>query len=161
MEKIAHVRIDDRLIHGQIVHAWITSVGAGTIVVADDAAAKDELRKSLLRMATPKGVRLKVLTVAKAAKYLLDPETDVTKVLLILRDVEGAIALVDAGVVPDEINVGNVSAAPGKTQYFKSVFLDEEDIRRFEQLRERGIALEVQVVPTERKEELFHLIGRK
>lgn len=161
MEKIARVRIDDRLIHGQIVHAWITSVGAGTIVVADDAAAKDELRKSLLRMATPKGVRLKVLPVAKAAKYLLDPETDVTKVLLILRDVEGAIALVDAGVVPDEINVGNVSAAPGKTQYFKSVFLDEEDIRRFEQLRERGIALEVQVVPTERKEELFHLIGRK
>ena len=161
MEQIAHVRIDDRLIHGLIVHAWITSVGANTIVVADDAAAKDDLRKSLLRMATPKGVRLKVLPVAKAARFLLDPETDTTKVLLILRDVEGALALVEAGVVPEEINVGNVSAAPGKTQYFKSVFLDEKDIERFEQLRDKGISLEVQVVPTERKEELFHLIGRK
>ncbi len=159
MEKIGHVRIDDRLIHGQIVAAWLSILRSSTIVVADDKAAADPLQKMLLEMACPPGVALKLLSVAEAAAWLNSPQANRAKTLVILRDVTAALALVDSGVSLEEINVGNVSANPKKTKYSKSVWLDQTDIDNFAKLKERGIYLEVRVVPNEKGAELFSLIN--
>lgn len=160
MRNVKHIRIDDRLIHGQIVHAWLSATGATTIVVADDKAAEDEFQKCLLKMAVPPKIKLKVLSVQAAAAWLSDESVAGGDVLLILRNAQSALDLANAGFVPERINVGNVSAAPGRVQYSKSVFLDEMERYRFESLREKGISLEIQVVPGERKEDLFHLLDR-
>ena len=77
---------------------------------------------------------------------------------MVLRNVESALALVENGVAIEEINVGNVSANARKTKYSKSVWLDEADIANFARLKEKGIYLEVRVVPNEKGTELFSLI---
>ena len=77
---------------------------------------------------------------------------------MVLRDVVSALALVDQGVELDEINVGNVSANPKKTKYSKSVWLDEQDIENFRSLRDKGIYLEVRVVPSEKGTDLFSMV---
>ena len=158
MENIGHVRIDDRLIHGQIVASWISVLGCTTIVVADDKAAGDDLQRMLLSLAVPPNIALKVLKVEDAAAYLNDPATDRAKVLGVLRDVLGALALVEHGVELSEINVGNVSANPKKTKYSKSVWLDEADIQNFTKLKDKGIYLEVRVVPNEKGTDLFSML---
>lgn len=158
MDKIGHVRIDDRLIHGQIVASWISVLGCNTIVVADDKAAGDPLQSMLLEMAVPPGIKLKILKVADAAAWLNSPEAERPRTLMVLRDVVSALALVDQGVELDEINVGNVSANPKKTKYSKSVWLDEQDIENFRSLRDKGIYLEVRVVPSEKGTDLFSMV---
>lgn len=102
---------------------------------------------------------MKLLSVAEAAAWLNSPQANRAKTLVILRDVTAALALVDSGVSLEEINVGNVSANPKKTKYSKSVWLDQTDIDNFAKLKERGIYLEVRVVPNEKGAELFSLIN--
>ncbi len=83
--EVSVFRIDDRLIHGQVITAWIAYADAKSIVVADDKAAKDEFTQSLLKMATPDSIQLKILSVEDAITYLKGDE-DAGKVLLLVRD---------------------------------------------------------------------------
>lgn len=158
MEKIGHVRIDDRLIHGQIVASWISVLSCTTIVVADDKAAGDPLQSMMLEMAVPPGIKLRILKVEDAAVFLKDPTVNRPKLLVIVRNVASALALVEQGVEVEEINVGNVSANPKKTKYALSVWLDEADIADFTKLRDRGIYLEVRVVPGDKGINLFSML---
>lgn len=158
MEKIGHVRIDDRLIHGQIVASWISVLSCTTIVVADDKAAGDPLQSMMLEMAVPPGIKLRILKVEDAAVFLKDPTVNRPKLLVIVRNVASALALVEQGVEVEEINVGNVSANPKKTKYALSVWLDEADIADFTKLRDRGIYLEVRVVPGNKGINLFSML---
>ena len=158
MKRIGHTRIDDRLIHGQIVASWIQSLGCRTIVVADDEAAGDSLQLMLLELAVPPGIELKVLSIADAAAFITGDKADNAKVLLILRGVESALALIRQGVKMDEINVGNVSANAQRTKYSKSIFLDSQDVAHFKELAAAGIHLEVRVVPGEKAVDLLSMI---
>ena len=101
-------RIDDRLIHGQIVTAWLSHAEAKQIICADDAASNDELQKMLLQMATPKGVDLKILSIEKAKEYLKNDTTDV-KTLLLVRGTNEASELIDE--LPSVKSINMKSAA--------------------------------------------------
>ena len=92
---ITTFRIDDRLIHGQVVTAWIAHSDAKQILVADDAAAKDTLQQSLLKMATPKKVDLKIMSLEDAKQLIQNDESD-TKTLLLVRGPKQALYLIDS-----------------------------------------------------------------
>lgn len=106
---IIAARIDGRLVHGQVANLWTTKLGPTRIIVVDDDAAKSDVEKSGLRMATPDGVRLSVLDTERAAKQILDHRYDSQKVFLVAKRPETYLALVKAGVPIKEINVGNMS----------------------------------------------------
>mgnify|MGYP001023125407 CR=1 FL=1 len=147
MEKIGHVRIDDRLIHGQIVASWINVLRCSTIIVADDKAAKDELQKMMLEMACPPNIKL-----------LTSGGLDRSKVLLIMRNSASALRLMEKDVGIDKINVGNVSSGSGRKKYTKSVWLNEQDIAEYKALRDRGIELEIQIVPSEKAQNMADML---
>ena len=152
-----YIRIDDRLIHGQIVASWISYLECKEIVVADDKAAMDTFQQALLKIAVPGSVKLQILKVSDAAIFL-SKLSDSDNVLLILRDVDSALALVEAGYKPNMINVGNVGAAKGKKQYFKSICLDDDDIEKYHKLNNAGVELITQVVPNEKSIDFFELV---
>ena len=77
MEKLGHVRIDDRLIHGQIVASWVNVLRCNTIIVADDKAAGDDLQKMMLEMACPPNIKLAIKTVDQAAELLRSEYSDI------------------------------------------------------------------------------------
>jgi mannose/fructose/N-acetylgalactosamine-specific phosphotransferase system component IIB len=153
------MRIDDRLIHGQIVTAWITYSAAKAVVVADDAAAADDVQKALLQMAAPSGVTLHVLRLEEAAALLRSDATD-TPVFVIVRGPRQANALLEKGVSADAINVGNVGMKKVKKQLLPYLWLDEGEAGSFRELDKKKVRLDVRAVPTDRSQNAMDLIGK-
>lgn len=152
-------RIDDRLIHGQIVTAWIAYANAEQIIVADDKAANDDFQISLLKMATPKNINLHILTVEDAIK-LINEDSGTTKTLLLARGPKEALQLVEGGVPNKEINVGNINMKKGKTKILGNLWVDQDDVENFRKLAEKGVNIEVRTVPNERSQDVIKLINK-
>jgi mannose/fructose/N-acetylgalactosamine-specific phosphotransferase system component IIB len=152
MSWILH-RVDDRLIHGQVLIAWGQRLHPARIVVVDDASAADAWERDLLQSASPDSV-VTVLTVAEAALAYATEAAAPGGAFLLVRDLTTAMALVVAGVPVPSFNLGGLHYAPGKTKVNEYVYLDEGDRAAARLLMERGVVLEVQDVPASRPQPL-------
>ncbi|MFZ7946136.1 MULTISPECIES: PTS system mannose/fructose/N-acetylgalactosamine-transporter subunit IIB [Bacillaceae] len=150
-------RIDERLIHGQIVTAWIAYAEANQIIVADDKAANDEFQKSLLQMATPKNINLKIVGLEEAITMIKEDTSD-TKVLLLVRGPKEALQMIEGGIDLKEINIGNINMKKGKKKVLGNLWVDDEDIRNLTKLSEAGVSLDIRTVPNERSQDAMKLI---
>lgn len=156
---ISVFRIDDRLIHGQIITAWIAYSDAKTIIVADDNAAKDEFTQSLLKMATPSSIKLNIMSIPDAIE-LLKSDTSNTKVLLLVKTPQGAFDIINAGIHVDSINIGNLNMKKGKTKILGNFWVTEEDVDYLNKINQKGVKLEVRAVPNERSQEVMELLKK-
>jgi PTS system mannose-specific IIB component len=148
---VALVRVDNRLVHGQVLEAWLPALGAHGILVADDEAAGNVLARSAMALAIPPRVSFQVLRVDAAAD-LLKPGgkgPQASRTLVLLRDVRDAVALHDKGVAMPKLNLGNVHFGAGRKQVAPSVFLDSEEMSALERLASQGTEVEVRAVPGE------------
>lgn len=153
---ITTFRIDDRLIHGQVVTAWIAHSDAVQILVADDAAAKDTFQQTLLKMATPKSVKLIIKSMAEAKEMIETDEGD-AKTLLLVRGPKNALYLIDSCKDVTSINVGNINMKKGKRKILGNCWLNEEEEADIRKLAEK-VEVEVRAVPNEHKQILVNLL---
>lgn len=149
MKGIIHVRIDDRLIHGQVATRWSTGLGVSRIMVANDAVANDEMQKGILRMVAPPGIATSIITKETTAKNILAEKYAAQKVLMVLKNPMDAIDLMDRGLEIKEINVGNMAKRDDTVQIKKSVSVTEEEYHAFKTLMDRGVKLTARMVPDE------------
>ena len=150
--QINHMRIDDRLIHGQIVTAWISDSKANTIMVADDKAAKDSLQQTMLKFAVPSGIKLIINSIEDAAKTLNDPLVK-EAVLLIVRNPKCAYELLLKGVSVQSVNVGNISnskSEKGRKKLLQCIFVEPEDVEYLKKIYDMGIKLDVRAIPNDK-----------
>lgn len=157
---ISVFRIDDRLIHGQIVTAWVNYADARQIVVADDKASKDEFQQTLLKMATPNSVELHILNLEEAFKMISEGD-DTKKTLLLVRGPKEALAIVDACKDLKSINVGNLNMKKGKTKVLGNLWVEASDITAFNELSKKGILTEVRAVPNDRSLDVIELLKKE
>jgi mannose/fructose/N-acetylgalactosamine-specific phosphotransferase system component IIB len=150
------VRVDDRLIHGQVVIAWGQRLRPKRIWVADDAAAREPWEGELLRQGAPDSDVRVVTLAAAAAAWEAESAAD-GGAFLLLRDLRSALALVEAGAAIARLNLGGLHYAPGKTKINEYIYLDEDDRRAARALLARGVVLEVQDVPHTRPTPLASL----
>ncbi|MGX2947308.1 PTS system mannose/fructose/N-acetylgalactosamine-transporter subunit IIB [Frederiksenia canicola] len=155
---ILNVRIDGRLIHGQVANLWTSYLDITRIMVVDDAAANNDIDKAGLRLACPAGVNLSVLTVEKAANNINEGRYDSQRVLIVTRDPQTLLRLVEQGVALTEINAGNMPKTEHTRPIRKTVHVTDADIDVFKQLSEKGIKLTAQLVPNEEKVDLMKLL---
>lgn len=144
---IVHVRIDDRLIHGQVAAYWCNSLRVSRIMVANDKIANDDLRKSMLRMAAPPGIRTSLISLEKAANNIKAGNYDNQRVLLIFEGPQDAVDLINLGVDIDTINVGNLAHKEGAVQIKSNIKVVEEEIEAFKKLNEMGVKLTAKMIP--------------
>jgi PTS system mannose-specific IIB component len=159
---VALVRIDNRLVHGQVLEAWLPALDAHGILVADDEAAGNVLARSAMALAIPPGVNFEVLRV-QAAADLLRPGgkgPQAPRTLLLLRDVRDAVTLHKAGVPMPQLNLGNVHFGTGRKQVSASVFLNAEELSALDKLADGGTQVEVRAVPSEKPVPLADLKAR-
>ena len=149
-------RVDDRLIHGQIVVAWGSALRFARLVVVDDEAAASAWERDLLASAAP-DVRVRVLTVAEAAAAWAAEVPAPGGAMLVVRDLRTARALVEAGADIRAFTLGGLHHAPGKTTVNEYVYLDDADREDARTLIRRGVRLEVQDVPATRPQALVSL----
>ena len=149
-------RVDDRLIHGQVVIAYGKRLRPQRIWVVDDGAASSEWERELLLSAAP-GIEVKVVTIAEAAATYAAEAGAPGGAFLLVRDLGAALALAEAGAALTALNLGGLHYAPGKTKVNEYIYLDDGDRARARALLARGVALEVQDVPGARAEPLTAL----
>jgi len=149
-------RVDDRLIHGQVVVAWSAHLHPERIWVVDERAAANAWERDLLASAAPEA-EVRVVTIAAMAAAWQDEAQAPGGAFLLVRDLGAALALVDAGAAIERLNLGGLHYAPGKTKVNEYIYLDEADRARARALLARGVALEVHDVPGARAESLTTL----
>ena len=142
-------RIDDRLIHGQVLVAWGARLDPARIWVVDDGVAASEWERVLFREAAP-GIDVRVASVAEAAAAHAAEAEAPRAAFLLVRDLDTARRLADAGARVAEWNVGGLHYAPGKEKVNDYVYLDERDRESAKALLAGGARLIVQDVPASR-----------
>ncbi|MBP2097557.1 PTS system mannose/fructose/N-acetylgalactosamine-transporter subunit IIB [Enterococcus rivorum] len=155
---IAHARVDERLIHGQVATVWTNTLGAQRIMVVNDLAVKDQLQIGALKMAKPAGVKLSILSKRKAIEKILAGNYEEEKVFLITKDIKDMFELIEAGIPLKTFNVGNMSQKEGSKAIKKSVALTEEDIQLINQMIGNGIKITAQMIPSESDESITNFI---
>lgn len=151
---ITLLRVDDRLIHGQVVEGWVPFLKVDLVVVVSDAAAADEIQTALMKMALPPTVGLLVLPVSEAAASLASPQLAARKALVLVPGPSEALALVEKGLKIDRVNVGGLHYTVGKVQLGRALFLDEKDRLALRALAAKGVRLEGRALPGDAEEDL-------
>ena len=146
-------RVDDRLIHGQVVIAWQQRLHPQRMWVVDDASAANAWERELLESLAP-GVAVRVLTVSEAAAGHAAEAEAPGGAFLLVRDLGTALVLVESGAGVERFNLGGLHYAPGKDKVNEYIYLDAEDRAAARALIARGVALEVQDVPASRPQPL-------
>lgn len=155
---IALVRVDNRLIHGQVVEAWLPSLKVSRVVVADDEAASSPLVRAAMALAVQSAIQVQIERLADVDFTLISK--DGVRTLVLLREVTGVPFVRARGLVLEHLNLGNVHFGTGRRQVSPSVFLAEEELRLLQQLAAEGVRVEARAVPSERPVELADLVER-
>lgn len=148
-ENIVNVRIDERLIHGQVAGIWAPSLHTQRIIVINDEAAADTLQKSSLRMAAPTSMRLSVLSVESAAKNIRSGKYGKQRLFLVFKNPTDVLRYLKAGGKLTHVNVGNMSYKEGSKDITKSIQVLEEEIDVFESIAAMDINVTAQLVPND------------
>ncbi|WP_308622945.1 PTS sugar transporter subunit IIB [uncultured Enorma sp.] len=151
---IVDARIDDRLVHGQVCSFWIPKYNVDRIVVVDDAVAKDDLRKSMLRMACPERCKLSIFDTAKAADKFSRHIDEGIKVMILCNSPVPILQMAKYGFKVEYVTVGNMSGRPGSQQIAKTAYATPEEIEAFRELAAQGIEIYDQLVPNDIREDI-------
>ncbi len=152
------VRIDHRLLHGQVVFSWSKSLNIHRIIVVDNAAAQDEFKKMSLNLSKPTGIKLNIFSVDEALKKMSKVEQLNENIMLIFGNTSEVRAFCTAYPNIDAINYGGIIKKEGSQQFSNAIFLNEQEIADAKALKEMGITQFIQQVPTSRKEDLNKMI---
>lgn len=146
------VRIDHRLLHGQVVFAWTKSQNIERIIVIDNKTSTDDFKKMSLKLSKPADVKLNVFSVSKALEKLDQIKALPDNIMVIFGNVSEMYEFVTAYGDIKEVNYGGIPDRPGAKRYTNAIFLTDEEVALSKQLAEKGIQLVMQQVPTSRKE---------
>jgi len=141
-------RIDDRLIHGQVVVGWGQRLGVGFIVLVDESVRANVWEQELYRMGVPPDMDVVFATVGEAAEHLAEWERDPRRGILLTGDVDTMAALCAALPEVRKVNLGGIHAREGRTERLRYVFLTAEEAARLKDLAGRGVEITAQDVPT-------------
>ena len=146
---IVGVRIDFRLIHGQVANLWANAKQVSRFMVVDDQLATDDMQKQVLRMACPAAVKLSVLPLEKASANIQAGKYDAQRLFILAKKPETLLRLIESGVQLPETNVGNMSSLNEVKRVGLNIGMDEGDIEAFKKLQEKGIRMYAQMVPSD------------
>ncbi len=144
---IIKMRIDDRLLHGQVVYSWNSALSFDAIVIADENAANDEVRKMALKMSNPDGVRLAIRNVEDAVKLVKNPKLQSMKVFVIFSNPKEAFEFIEKIDEEPVLNIGGMQKKDNTVLLSPAVYVSKEDIEYLDKIQEKGIELEVRQVP--------------
>ena len=157
---IVAARIDGRLIHGQVANLWTTKLNISRIMVVDNDIVNNDLEKTGLKLATPAGVKLSILTDEKAAANILAGRYDSQRLLIVARRPDRFLSLIEKGVSIPELNVGNMSQSPETRSVTRSVNVVDEDIAAFDAINAHGTKIIHQMVPNDSAQDFMSLLQK-
>lgn len=156
--EIKCVRIDERLIHGQVQTAWCGHLGVNRIVIVDRGVVKDTMAKSALKVACPTQCKLSIITPERIVENLKINRYEGEKVLILLKNPTTLCEMIELGFKPEEIIVGNMGGKANSKMIVKAVSVTEEDVAGFKSLLQSGVKVYAQMVPAADKVDMAKII---
>ncbi|MBA2795082.1 PTS system mannose/fructose/N-acetylgalactosamine-transporter subunit IIB [Streptococcus porcinus] len=157
---IIATRIDGRLIHGQVANLWTTKLNISRIMVIDNEIVANDLEKTALKLATPAGVKLSILTVEKAASNILAGRYDSQRLLIVAKKPNRFLELINRGVAISNLNVGNMSQTADTIPLTRSINVLKQDIDDFDAIARTGTRLTAQMVPSDTAIDFMPLLNK-
>ena len=160
--KYSLIRIDSRLLHGQVATSWTKTVKPDRIIVVSDSVAKDKLRKNMIMQAAPPGVHANVVPIKKMVEVSKDPRFGDTHALVLFETPEDILKAVNAGLdlKGKTINVGSMAHKVGKVAVTKAVSLDQTDIDTYKELIKDGLKFDVKMLPSSSSDDISELLDK-
>ena len=155
---IVLVRIDNRLVHGQVLEAWVPAVNANCIVVANDQAAALPFHRTLMAAAVPRGIKLVVGSVEESTQLLRSGDLAGFRVLLLYASAQDALDGFCQGAGFEALNLGNMHAGEGKQKLSCTIALAPEDVKSLRELEGRGVHITSQCIPSDRERDWNKLL---
>lgn len=146
------MRIDDRLIHGQVAFGWTTSLGVNTILVVNDDAKNDKMKATALNLAKPSNVNLYIRGVEESGEIVEKfSQSKKSNVLVLVKTTEDARRLIESSNnAIKELNVGGLRYAEGKKKLTDLVAVDEQDVENLKAIRDLGVKVEFRMLPRDK-----------
>ena len=141
------VRVDFRLVHGQIVTKWIHTIKADTIIVVNDKLANDPFMLSVYQMSAPPGTTVKVVKVDDFIAHWKETKYDEVDCMLLIKNVDDLYRLYKGGVVFDAIQIGGLGGSADRKAVFGPITLNKEDADRLKEINDSGQRVYFHEVP--------------
>ena len=148
---IVLTRVDNRLIHGQVLESWVPSINANCIVVANDKIANSAMQKLLMEASVPKGIRVFIGTIEDAAEILASEDLVNARIILLFATSSDALNAYRQGLHYEKLNLGNMHAGAGKVKCSCTIALDSDDVENLNSLQEAGVKIVSQCVPSDKE----------
>ncbi len=142
---VIFARVDDRLIHGQIVQAWLPELNIDEVVIPCPKEQEKRFNPNLLRLSLPFEYELTLLEPAKCVAYMAG---SAKRILLLLNSLQDLNPLLQDGLAIKSINIGGMHFKEGAQKLAEHVFLDEQDKNTLKILNDLGISIETRAVPS-------------
>jgi D-glucosaminate PTS system EIIB component len=146
---LALVRLDDRLIHGQVVVGWGQPLNIGFIVLVDDEVRNSAWEQDLYRMGVPPNIEVVFASIAEAERQLDQWEQDGRIGILLAGEIDTMAALVKSGQIK-RVNIGGIHHRAGRIERLRYVYLTDDEAAKLRQLASNGVDVTAQDVPTAR-----------
>lgn len=147
MRNVVLARVDDRLIHGEVVTAWTPNSKANKIIIIDDEVAKDQFNVRVVKALAPAGTKVIVYNVEKAAEKLMVPGAVGERLLLLAKTPTTYARLIRAGVPLKEINLGGAGIRGERQPFINNVALNPQEVLDCEEMQKAGVRVYYQLVP--------------
>lgn len=157
MSNILLARIDDRLIHGQVMTSWVRFVKSENIVIIDDETYNDSFLRSFITMVVPRGITIHVLNIKGGIEYLQDYEGP--GLVVLAKYPQTFYLLHEGGVLLHEIIIGGMGARENRKVLYKNICASEEELDVLQKMMKMKIDIKIQVVPEEKQIWLASLLS--
>lgn len=147
MRNVVLARVDDRLIHGEVVTAWIPTTRTTRIIIVDDEVAADQFNVRVVKALAPEGTKCYVYTVEKAAEKLMVEGLPDERLLVLAKTPVTFQRLIKSGVPLKEVNLGGAGIRGERKPFINNVSLDPKEVLACEEMQSAGCRVYYQLVP--------------
>lgn len=145
------LRVDHRLLHGQVAFAWTSSISADCILIANDDVVTNDLRKMSMKLAKPNGVKLVIKSIEDSIEAINSGVTDKYKLLIVVESIADACKLAKGCEQVKSINLGGTKANEKTKSISKAVNILPDEIEMLKELIDKGVEVEIRMVPDDNK----------
>lgn len=143
---ICFTRVDNRLIHGQIVQAWLPEINPEKVLVVSEQAAQSTLMKKMMRMALPQGYELEIINSHEVLPSLKKDEAK--KIFILVEDLKQLLELAEQNITLEKVNIGNTKYEEGKKEFSTGVYFDKKDLTIIANLQKKNITVSIKALPS-------------
>ncbi|MEG0093515.1 MAG: PTS sugar transporter subunit IIB [Erysipelotrichaceae bacterium] len=154
------VRLDFRLIHGQVVTKWVKAVDATKIVIINDTLANDEFMANIYKMAAPSNVKVEIYSIQAGISAFKENQFGEQNTILLFKSVEEVYLANKEGLIIDALQIGGLGGGAGRVNTSTGISFDAKDVKLLREMKEFGSEIYIQVVPSQSRYDFEKVIEK-